>query len=75
MAKKNVNIASSTEVKKYNYSQVYQTIYQEAQISKQDLATKLQLSPYQQFNRLIGRFRGGFLAASHKACNHCQGQE
>ena len=44
MAKKNVNIASSTEVKKYNYSQVYQTIYQEAQISKQDLATKLQLS-------------------------------
>lgn len=44
MAKKNVNIASSTEVKKYNYSQVYRTIYQETQISKQDLATKLQLS-------------------------------
>lgn len=36
--------ASSAEVKRYNYSQVYHAIYQENQISKQALASKLHLS-------------------------------
>ena len=44
MATRSTPHASSTEVKRYNYSQVYHTIYQENQISKQSLASKLHLS-------------------------------
>lgn len=64
MTKNNMGITSSTEVKKYNYSQVYHAIYQENQISKQALAAKLNLSLPTVSQNLIELEKSGLIERS-----------